>query len=126
MMMISIDYKEFKKGTPKIIGVYDDHDYGVNNGDKTFKKKKEVREIYLDFIGEPEDSERRMDKDSGIYQDYIISTRDGVKVHFILLDVRYDFTSTLPRDRLGAKQLAWLDNALATTDADVTLLASGV
>ncbi len=47
-----IDYLELKQDTP-VIGVWDDHDYGCNNGDKTFAKKAGIRDIYLDFIGEP-------------------------------------------------------------------------
>jgi alkaline phosphatase D len=50
-----------------VVGVWDDHDYGINNGDKTFKRKNELREIYLDFIGEPKDTERRLERDRGIY-----------------------------------------------------------
>jgi alkaline phosphatase D len=50
-----------------IIGVWDDHDYGKNNGDKTFKNKHIIREIFLDFIDEPLDSQRRLEKDTGIY-----------------------------------------------------------
>ena len=46
-------YKEMKKSGVPVVGVWDDHDYGINNGDKTFSKKAEMREIYLDFIGEP-------------------------------------------------------------------------
>ncbi len=36
-----------------VIGVWDDHDYGTNNGDHTYKGKHLSREIFLDFIGEP-------------------------------------------------------------------------
>ncbi len=50
-----------------VVGVWDDHDYGMNNGDKSFKRKNELREIYLDFIGEPKDTERRLERDRGIY-----------------------------------------------------------
>jgi alkaline phosphatase D len=60
-------YKVFKENTPQIIGVYDDHDYGVNNGDMTFARKHLYREMYLNFIGEPEGTERRLENDSGIY-----------------------------------------------------------
>jgi hypothetical protein len=60
-------YKVFKAKTPQIIGVYDDHDYGVNNGDMTFARKHLYREMYLNFIGEPQGTERRLEKDSGIY-----------------------------------------------------------
>ena len=63
---LSLDYSEFAKTTP-IIGVWDDHDYGVNNGDRTFSKKDQVRDIFLDFINEPQDSDRRLEKNTGIY-----------------------------------------------------------
>ncbi len=96
---MGIDYVEFKKKVP-VVGVWDDHDYGINNGDKTFKRKDELREIYLDFIGEPKDSGRRLERDRGIYQDYIIKTPDGIKVHFIMLDIRFDFDFDT-KDRIG-------------------------
>jgi len=62
----------------------------------TFARKHIYREMYLNFIREPKDSERRLETDSGIYQDYIMTTEDGVKVHLILLDVRFDFNETKP------------------------------
>ena len=40
----------------KVIGVWDDHDYGANNADYSLKTKYMQRDIYLDFIGEPKDS----------------------------------------------------------------------
>ena len=40
----------------KIIGVWDDHDFGLNNGDSNFEKKQIMRKLYLDFINEPKDS----------------------------------------------------------------------
>lgn len=83
-----------------MIGVWDDHDYGVNNGDITFAKKIPVRKIFLDFLGEPKDSERYLDTDSPIHQDYVIRTLDNIKIHYILLDIRYEFNmDTL--DRFG-------------------------
>lgn len=48
-----------------------------------------MRDIYLDFIGEPLDTARRVESDRGIYQDYVIYTKEGIKVHMILLDVRF-------------------------------------
>ena len=54
------------KGT-KVVGVWDDHDYGINDGGEEFPLKHETREMFLDFIGEPADSERRLDKEEGIY-----------------------------------------------------------
>jgi alkaline phosphatase D len=66
-------YAKFAKETP-VIGVWDDHDYGCNNAGKAFSKKNEIREMFLDFVKEPKDSERRTEKNTGIYQDYVIIT----------------------------------------------------
>lgn len=41
-----------KNGT-KVIGVWDDHDYGINDGGKDFFLKNITRDIFLDFIKEP-------------------------------------------------------------------------
>jgi alkaline phosphatase D len=47
-----LDYQSLKEKTT-VIGVWDDHDYGTNNGDHTWIGKHLHREIFLDFIGEP-------------------------------------------------------------------------
>jgi alkaline phosphatase D len=65
-MYFYLDYKELLN-TAKVIGTWDDHDYGVNNGDRTFYRKIEYRDYYLDFIQEPLDSERRLEKDKGLH-----------------------------------------------------------
>lgn len=43
----------------EIVGVWDDHDFGIENGDKHFEHKEEMMELWLDFIGEPKNSPRR-------------------------------------------------------------------
>jgi len=58
----------------KVIGVWDDHDYGANNAGYKLRTKHTQREIYLDFIGEPHNTQRRLERDRGIYQDYVIYT----------------------------------------------------
>ena len=50
------DYKQMMENKTKVIGVWDDHDYGANNADYRHKTKYMQRDIYLDFIGEPKDS----------------------------------------------------------------------
>jgi alkaline phosphatase D len=95
----SIDYSKFIKSTP-VIGMWDDHDYGANNGDRSFPKKKQVRDIFLDFINEPKNSSRYLDKDSPIHQDYVIITPDKIKIHLLLVDVRYEFDRHT-RERFG-------------------------
>ena len=53
-----------------VVGVWDDHDYGINDGDKNWKLKDESKDIWLEFIGEPANSPRR--KQEGIYTSYTI------------------------------------------------------
>jgi len=51
----------------KVIGVWDDHDYGKNDGDSEMSDKYRNRGLWLDFIGEPYDSERRQQEGTGIF-----------------------------------------------------------
>src|SRR5690349_16464987 len=44
-------YKSLVSKTP-IIGTWDDHDFGKNDGNKTFAAKKESQQLALDFLGE--------------------------------------------------------------------------
>lgn len=60
-------YQEMIDLGTKVVGVWDDHDYGINDGDKTFSQKHFTREIFLDFVEEPIDSVRRIDKNSTIH-----------------------------------------------------------
>ena len=46
------EYQKFARKTT-ITGVWDDHDYGVNDGDKSFPKKKESRDLLFDFLDVP-------------------------------------------------------------------------
>ena len=82
-----------------MLGVWDDHDYGTGNGDRGFFGKEVFKKLYLDFIDEPAESERRVDG-RGLYQDYIITTPEGLRVQLILLDVRFAYDA-MTDDRLG-------------------------
>lgn len=42
-----------------ILGTYDDHDFGWNNGNRREPDKKRFKDMFLDAIGEPAFSERR-------------------------------------------------------------------
>lgn len=51
-----------------MIGVWDDHDYGVNDGDSSSLIKEEQKEIYLDALEAPqEDIRRTVRKSEGLY-----------------------------------------------------------
>lgn len=111
----------------RILGVWDDHDYAMGNGDITFKGKDQIREVYLNFIDEPEDSKRRnATHQKGIWGDYLIKLKNDLSLHLVLLDVRSEF-DTVSNDRLGDQQWAWLEETLmGNLGANVTILASGI
>ena len=46
------EYQKLLKQCP-IIGIWDDHDYGVNDGDKNYAKKVESKDLLMDFLACP-------------------------------------------------------------------------
>ena len=100
-------------GITKVIGIWDDHDYGSNNADYRLKIKYRQRDLFLDFIGEPLDTPRRLEVERGIYQDYVIVSDSGIKVHVILLDVRFHHNEDYIGDRLGSAQYKWLERVFS-------------
>eukprot|EP01090_Pellita_catalonica_P019226 TRINITY_DN6449_c0_g2_i1.p1 TRINITY_DN6449_c0_g2~~TRINITY_DN6449_c0_g2_i1.p1 ORF type:complete len:516 (+),score=55.72 TRINITY_DN6449_c0_g2_i1:125-1672(+) len=105
-----------------VFGIWDDHDYGINNGDTNYLQKAESQEVYLEFLAESPESIRWTR--SGLYDSYVWMNKAGEQnVRLILLDVRYFRTDT---DILGAEQWEWLDKILAENTAQVTLFATGL
>lgn len=47
------------------MATWDNHDYGTHNGGAEFAMKAASKEAFLDFFGEPADSERR--RREGVY-----------------------------------------------------------
>lgn len=126
------DYRLLRMNT-KIIGVWDDHDYGINDGGIHYAKKDSSQQILLDFLDEAEDSPRR--KQKGVYAAHTFGLGDN-KVKVILLDTRFHRDTILRENKmyvpnmegsiLGEEQWAWLKNELAENDAMVTLIAGGI
>jgi len=85
-----------------IFGAVDDHDYGRNNGDRTFPFRRENAVVYADFLGLPDGSPvvKRAEMGLGLY---------GVQV--------YDFDEPDPTKRLLSDEEAALDPD-AVADAD--------
>ena len=80
-------HEEFRKLNEEacFLAVWDDHDYGKNDGGKFYTKKKQSKDVFLDFWSEPADSERRNHK--GIYHTKTVGS-EGKRVQFIMLDTR--------------------------------------
>jgi alkaline phosphatase D len=127
----NLDYQVLKASTP-IIGVWDDHDYGINDGGKNFVQKKESRDLMFDFVGIPAQAPER--KREGGYTSHTFGKGDQ-QVKVILLDVRY-FRDTLMRENrvyqanpngqvLGEEQWKWLEKELSQSKAKVNFIVSG-
>ncbi|AZZ35850.1 hypothetical protein CIK05_03225 [Bdellovibrio sp. qaytius] len=95
-----------------ILASWDDHDFGKNNSDGSFKHKKFMLELFKTFWLFPEEKNYR--RDMGVYQDF---TAWGQK--FYLMDCRY-FRS--PTTHYGAEQEEMLYNSLNTYDQPSWLL----
>ncbi|NVO84716.1 alkaline phosphatase D family protein [Hymenobacter terrestris] len=127
-------YRQLREQGTRIIGTWDDHDYGRNDGDKNYPFKAQNQQLALDFLEEPADSPRR--RQEGIYAAYEYRVA-GKKVKVLLLDDRY-FQDPLYRDAqkvyqpnptgdvLGEAQWAWLRAQLAGSDADAHIIGSGI
>jgi len=129
------EYRQLLAQCP-IIGIWDDHDYGVNDGDKTYPKKQESKSLMLNFLGVPANAPVRSRE--GAYQSFSIGPK-GKKIKVILLDGRY-FRDKLesnpmrnPRyfenpdgDVLGEAQWQWLESELTNSDAQLHLIACGI
>jgi len=121
-----------------VLGTWDDHDYGLNDAGEEFPKKEESQQLFLDFFDVPEDSPRRGRE--GIYHSTIIRTEKG-SVKIIILDTRYFRTALNSSEErgqryqantygegtiLGYEQWNWLENEMAETDTEFTLVLSSI
>ncbi len=125
-------YQQLRQSTP-IIGVWDDHDYGVNDGGKEYPRRKESQQLMLDFLDVPASSPLRTQE--GGYSANVYGPK-GQRVKVILLDGRYfrdplkkDGKTNVPNpsgDILGESQWQWLEKQLTNSDADVHIIGSGI
>jgi alkaline phosphatase D len=86
-----------------MMAVWDDHDYGINDGSGDFIFKDESQKLFLDFFNEPSNSQRR--KSPGIYDAKTFGL-EGKRVQIILLDTRYFRTPPLPDTRSAEEKKA--------------------
>jgi len=120
-------YRKVRENVPTI-GIWDDHDYAINDGNGHFEHKEIAKQLFLDFLDEPVDSQRRV-HNKAIYTTYSFGDPSTHKtVRFILLDVRFNKTSMVydtNADMLGEEQWAWFENLMETSDETFTFIVSG-
>ncbi|MFK7851495.1 MAG: alkaline phosphatase D family protein [Akkermansiaceae bacterium] len=130
------------RASTRLFATWDDHDFGVNDGGKSYPMREESEAIFLDFFKDPAESPRR--KREGVYGAYTFGPQ-GKTVQLILLDTRY-FRDELVHTRkrkapdvisgysptddqsltlLGADQWKWLEEQLHVP-ADIRIIGSSI
>ncbi len=111
--------------TCQIIGTWDDHDFGKNNGGREYPSKRASQAALLDFLDEPENSARRVQE--GVYWAYENGTEEQ-SLHVILLDVRYFKQGHGGPDAelLGDAQWKWLESQIENSQAPLRFIVSGI
>lgn len=94
------NFARLRAATP-VIATWDDHDYGANDAGAEYPMKAQSKQAFLDFFGEPPDSDRRL-RDGGVYAVYNYGPEDR-RVQIILLDTRWDRS---PLARVDAAEYA--------------------
>jgi len=131
------EYQKLKATTP-VLGTWDDHDYGLNDGGVEFEAKRESQQLFLDFMGVREDDAIRFQE--GIYSAKVYEV-NGNSVKIIVLDTRY-FRTALTKSEdtkkryqantygegtiLGEKQWTWFSKELETSKADFNIIVSSI
>ena len=131
------DYLQFI-ANKQILGTWDDHDYGLNDGGEEYPYKRESQQLLLDFLGTAKDAPERFR--DGVYNSRVINF-DGNKVKIIVLDSRFFRTAVTkivdshkrlqsnPYGKgtiLGEAQWKWLEEELSTSDAQFNVIVSSI
>lgn len=131
------DYLRFIKDKI-VLGTWDDHDYGANDGGAEYPFKRKSQQLLLDFLDTPMNASER--KREGVYTDKTIVI-NGNKIKIIVLDTRYFRTaltkSTDSKKRfqpnrygdgtlLGEAQWVWLEKVLQSSDAQFNVIVSSI
>ena len=135
-------YKAQKNKLPKwlmnekeILAIWDDHDYGKNDGGKDFKLKKEAQKMFLNFWNISASDPRSIREGTYFKQIKVI---DGTEIELIGLDTRY-FRSELIGEKnaympnidpyatiLGNDQWRWLESAIKNSSSKVIIILSSI
>ena len=118
-----------------ILAIWDDHDFGINDGGGDYPFKQESEKMFLDFWKVQNSDPRR--KREGIYfkQTKII---EGVEIDIIGLDTRYFRSKLKGKNKayqpnndssatiLGQDQWDWLKSSIFNSSAEIIIILSSI
>ncbi|NNK21621.1 MAG: alkaline phosphatase family protein [Flavobacteriaceae bacterium] len=122
----------------EVIGTWDDHDYGLNDGGNEFEAKGESQQVFLDFMDVPKTDPRRQRE--GVYASHDYQTPKG-EVKVLVLDTRFFRSALTPSSTkgnrympgiygegtvLGDEQWTWLEKELNSSKADFNIIVSSI
>lgn len=110
------DLEAFLRTRPNY-AIWDDHDYGPNNSDRTFKGKADAREVFTHFWANPAYG---LEETPGVF--FKLSRGD---CDFFMLDDRWYRDDSGKTDLLGPGQLKWLMEGLKNSTATFKFIALG-
>ena len=114
--------------------IWDDHDYGKNDGGGSYHFKEYAQDLYIDFWDIP-DNDPRANREGIYYQQ--LQNINGLRVLFVGLDTRYFRSNIKEKDDvylpnlepeatfLGDKQWEWLKDTLKQ-EHDLLIMASSI
>jgi alkaline phosphatase D len=102
--------------------IWDDHDYGPNNSDRTYRMRQAALKIFQDYWANPGYG---IDGVSGVFTRF-----EWGDIEFFLLDDRYhrspnDMPDTPEKTMFGMAQMQWLMEALVSSNAPFKIIAAG-
>ena len=114
--------------------IWDDHDYGKNDGGGSYRFKEYAQDLYIDFWDIP-NNDPRANREGIYYQQ--LQNINGLRVLFVGLDTRYFRSNIEEKDDvylpnlepdatfLGDKQWEWLKDTLKQ-EHDLLIMASSI
>ena len=114
--------------------IWDDHDYGKNDGGGSYHFKEYAQDLYIDFWDIP-DNDPRANREGIYYQQ--LQNINGLRVLFVGLDTRYFRSNIEEKDDvylpnlepdatfLGDEQWEWLTDTLKQ-EHDLLIMASSI
>ncbi|GIX64004.1 uncharacterized protein BcabD6B2_34390 [Babesia caballi] len=83
------EFQEFRSKLRRMDGIYDDHDFGIDDGHSNFPYRAESQRLLMDFLQKPEDHYRRKREGAYFSMEYEDPENEHHRVKIIVLDVRY-------------------------------------